>query len=293
MNDPRIQCFVDGQWCDHAAWLVRGLHYGDGLFETMRADHNGPLGWKWHWDRLTVGCKALNLPLPQQDDLRAELTAIARMDSGQPSSILKLIMTREMNERGYAIPVNSRAIRIIYRYPLKGSPEERLPTPIRVIPCKTRCSVNTSLAGIKHLGRLEQVMAASEYRQAQADEGLMLDDDGNLISATSMNIFLYTGSQLLTPLLDHSGVKGTMRARLIQVARQIGVETIERSIRISECYDAHEILLTNAVRGVWRVRAIGARPCAMKDEARVQQIYDGIRDHAHEFPCTPFKWKEL
>lgn len=116
--------------------------------------------------------------------------------------------------------------------------------------CETRLGRNTRLAGIKHLNRLEQVLAQQEWDDPRIAEGFMLDTEGELVCATSCNVFLVRDGVLRTPDLRFCGVAGVMRARVILAAAELGIAVVEEPLWPDDVATAQEVFITNAVRGI-------------------------------------------
>ena len=146
--------------------------------------------------------------------------------------------------------------RVIGLYPLPCFPAGNYSAGVRVRICETRLGRNIALGGIKHLGRLEQVLASLEVPQEEIDEGLMLDVDGHVIEGIRSNIFLIRNGAVLTPALDYSGVAGVMRAALLDEFRERKLPFEIRSLDLDELLEADEIFLSNSIFGVWGIREI-------------------------------------
>ena len=125
--------------------------------------------------------------------------------------------------------------------------------------CRTRCSRNPALAGMKHLNRLEQVMARAEWDDESIAEGLMLDDRDQVISGTQSNLFALIAGRLVTPALDESGVAGIMRRALRSWAAERATAVVELGIRVEDLEAATEIFMTNALIGAWPVRELAGK----------------------------------
>jgi len=119
--------------------------------------------------------------------------------------------------------------------------------------------INSALAGIKHLNRLDQVIARNEWRCHSIHEGIMLDADGYVVEGTMSNLFLVKNGKLMTALLDRAGVAGIMRSVILEQARLRAIDLEIRRIRLNELITADEIFLTNSVIGVWPVRQFETR----------------------------------
>lgn len=228
----------------------RGLHYGDGLFETMRLQAGRIRLIDSHLRRLRQGCERLNLALPPPNRLLQELEAAT---TNHEPAVLKLLVMRAGSGRGYRSTANGKAIRLMLLYPWTEAPSE-----LRVQWCSMRLGRNTRLAGMKHLNRLEQVMAQSEL-SAEVDEGLMLDSEGELISAIAGNVFIVHGRTLRTPDLRSCGVRGVMRDQVIATGKTLGLAIEECPVWPADLDRADEVFVTNAIRGVRPVVRLGAR----------------------------------
>jgi 4-amino-4-deoxychorismate lyase len=122
--------------------------------------------------------------------------------------------------------------------------------------CDTRLGQNPALAGMKHLNRLEQVLACSEWSDPTVGEGLMLSMDGRMISGTATNLFLVRDDRLETPDIRDCGVAGVMRQVILRAARDLGIACVERDMGLEALVTASEVFLTNAVAGIRPVRTL-------------------------------------
>lgn len=232
----------------------RGLAYGDGLFETMRLiDGNLPL-WSRHRQRLMMGCQRLNMPCPDFEVLHEEcLLACA----GMRDAVVKVVITRGLGPRGYAYPDPVHPTRMVMVTPPPELPQAWYHQGLRVHVCRTRLAVQPLLAGIKHLNRLEQVLARNEWQDKQADEGLVLDIEGWVTGATAANVFAVLDGVLVTPPVDRCGVAGVARAEVLARNPDCNVCPLRRSDLLA----ATEIFVSSSVRGIVPVAEIPAWQC--------------------------------
>lgn len=229
----------------------RGLQYGDGLFETLLWVDGRIRFLDDHLQRLAAGCARLNIPVPPQAVVASELEGLAK---DLPRAVLKLIVTRGAGGRGYRPPARLQPTRIVS---VHAAPDEPLPGVERKIRwCTTRLARTAALAGLKHLNRLEQVLAQMEPASPEVAEGLMLDTEGELIGGISSNVFLLIEGGLVTPDLRYSGIQGVMRKNVLAAAGRIGIPVEVRAVRPEELALAAEVFLTNAVRGIQPVHAL-------------------------------------
>lgn len=224
----------------------RGLAYGDGLFETVLVRAGAPVLWHYHAARLTLGCQRLGIALPCQASLEATW-------QGQPTAdleVLKIVLTRGSGGRGYAQPEVVTPRLLSQRTPFKPS-INRWQQGVTVRICDLRLGHQPRLAGIKHLNRLENVLARQEWSDASIAEGVLADSEGLVIEATSMNVFWQQSGEVFTPLLDQCGVAGTLRAALIDqgLVRQ-GALPLSQLAKAAQCW------VGNSVQGIWPVTTL-------------------------------------
>ena len=224
----------------------RGLAYGDGLFETMLAVDGRLRLFDLHMTRLEEGCRRLEIPMPAVAQIHDECN---RVLEGLGTATVKLIVTRGPGPRGYAPPASANVTRIVMSAS-SHSHESDTARPVFVQVCRTRLALNEQFAGIKHLNRLEQVMASAELRVSGLDEGLMLAMDGRLICATAANVFLVHSGRLQTPLIRDCGVAGVMRQTVLLAAEVLGIPCEVCDLELADLANADEVFLTNAVRGI-------------------------------------------
>jgi 4-amino-4-deoxychorismate lyase len=241
-----LNAWINGRVAATLDHRDRGLHYGDGLFETLRVRRHGIRLLDYHLERLYEGCRRLKLEGPAEDLLRRELERIA---GRRAQGVLKLIVTRGSGHRGYRPSGHERCIRIATLHPLIRANLAATVHPVRVRLCATPVSVNPALAGLKTLNRLDSVLARSEWRSPRVWEGLMRDVDQNIVCGTMSNVFLRRGSSLLTPRLDRCGVAGVMRRWIMEQAGSLGLGALEGRVRWADLRRADEVFLCNAVLG--------------------------------------------
>ena len=235
----------------------RGLQYGDGLFETMAARDGRIRAFPLHMARLATGCTRLGIPMPAPELLEEEsLRVLENLGSG----VVKLVVTRGTGARGYRPPREPTVTRVVTASALRATAAG---DGIIVRVCETRLGRNARLAGIKHLNRLEQVLACAEWDDPGIAEGLMLATDDRVIGATAANIFLVRHGRLYTPEIRDCGVAGVMRQQVLDLAKtlELGVEVGD--FALPELRAADEIFLTNALTGirpVIEVRGEGSWP---------------------------------
>jgi 4-amino-4-deoxychorismate lyase len=243
---------INGLSDDRIAISDRGLQYGDGLFETM-AFRSGTFEFiDAHLARLIDGCRRLNIAFLHVEELHKELDIVCQRLTDN-DAIIKIIITRGSGGRGYLAETGVEPTRIISTHPLPIYPVYYSQAGVKVRLCTHTLSENVALAGIKHLNRLDQVLARNEWHDSDIAEGIMLDNAGNVIEGTMSNVFIIKAGKLLTPLLDKSGVAGVMRDQIKLLAVKLNISVVETKIHLDDFLAADEIFLTNSVIGIWPV----------------------------------------
>ncbi|MDE2310060.1 MAG: aminodeoxychorismate lyase [Betaproteobacteria bacterium] len=254
----------------------RGLLYGDGVFRTLRASNGRALHWPLHYRKLQHDCAALGIVCPDVALLSAELNDLLVQ---HPDGVVKLIVTRGEGMRGYAPPVQSMPARIWDVSPMPGYPADWARYGIKARLCQLRLSQQPRLAGIKHLNRLENVLAAAEWDDADIAEGVLLDAQGNVIEGTRCNLFMVRDGELLTPDLSRCGVAGVQRERVMEWAAKHNVPCRVEQFGLAELLAADEVFLVNSVIGLWPVRELQSRtwshcPVAMQAQKGLAHALD-------------------
>lgn len=258
MSAPQV--WLEGQPEGGISVLDRGLHYGEGLFETIACLNARARLLALHLERLALGCERLHLPNPGTDTLRRRIEQVA---AELPRSLVKVLLTRgPARARGYRWGAEQGTCAIMrYAWPEPDAAAPR--TGARVRLAAMRLGENPVLAGLKHCNRLEQVLAANEAASAEADEALMFSTGGELICGTMTNVFLIDRAggapRIRTPEIRTCGVAGVMRRAVLREATRAGLPIDQAVLRREDLAAAHEVFLTNARVGLWPVRVLAGR----------------------------------
>lgn len=249
-----MHSWVDGVAQSQVGLNNRGLAYGDGLFETIAVRSGRPMLLDRHLQRLHSGCERLALVAdPQQ--VREEVLAYA---TAMGEGVLKLILTRGDSPRGYAADPRAPARRILQASSLPSYPAAHGAEGVRLFPCRTRLAEQPLLAGLKHLNRLEQVLARNEWQGSDYAEGLMCDGQGRVIEGVYSNLFLVRDGMLYTADLARCGVAGTLRAELLDQAPALGIRVKVCDLTLQDLAAADEVFVCNSLYGIWPVLGVDA-----------------------------------
>lgn len=250
------QVWINGNSQDTVSVSDRAFSYGDGLFETIRVEAGQPQMLEQHLARLNAGLKHLKFP----DDTFVLLLSELEQLPFSGDQVLKITVSRGVGERGYALPQKTNSTRV---YQLSPMPDHsaRFAEGVAVCLCQYQLAVNPFLAGLKHLNRLEQVIARSELSaKPEFVEGLVADLEGHLVEGTMSNLFWVKAGVVMTPLLDRCGVEGVMRNYLIAQLRKLNIPIQEGYFAPEALLEADEIFLTNSLIKIWPVNRLEDKP---------------------------------
>jgi 4-amino-4-deoxychorismate lyase len=255
--------WIDGEPANLVPLDDRGLQYGDGLFETMRIRDGRVRFLEAHLARLMTGCSRLAIPFHALDSLREEIAAASQL---APAAVLKIILTRGSGpRRGYSPAGAGRPRRLMSLFANAGAPMD---AGVDVRIARLTVGENPALAGLKHLNRLENVLASAEPGHEVAFESLLRNAAGDIVGGTMSNVFVVRAGRVSTPNVDRSGVAGVMRSMVLRECAALGIGATEARIPAEDLLGADEVFITNARLGVVPVRRVGEHLCPMETLAR-------------------------
>ncbi len=267
-----LRSLVNGVASEQIALSDRGFAYGDGVFESILVADGVPVWWDAHLARLRRGCDALRIDCPPIELLRQEAQTLITSDA---RAVLKLTVTRGISGRGYGVANDALPTRVLALHPASRLSPIDYREGIKLRWCETRLAIQPRLAGIKHLNRLEQVLARSEWDDASFAEGLMRDLDGRAVCATAANLFLVRDGRVLTPVLERCGIAGVCREWVLQHLR---VQVCD--LNPAEIDSADELFLSSSLRGILPVARLDGR--RWTPGAMTQQLQHALW---HEVPA--------
>ncbi len=259
-TDKQPWSLVDGVMTGLVSLQDRGLQYGDGLFETIACEAGMLSFWAAHYSRLRQGSRRLGMACPVESLLLDDIVKLLeRAGLHSADCIVKIMVTRGCSERGYRAPEQTPLTRIVQIHeglPQRFFKQDTVPA-AKLCLCQHKVSINPSLAGLKHLNRLENVLARNEWRD-EYHEGLMCDTDGNVIEGTMSNIFGIREGILFTPSLHRSGVAGIIRETIIRLAADNGIKVFEENLSLEKILSMEELFICNSLLEILPVTSLQA-----------------------------------
>ncbi len=228
----------------------RNIQFGDGLFETCVIENKKILFWVNHFARLNKGCEQLKISRVDESVWLSDVKKALSLCS-YDRCVVKLILSRGESLRGYGFKDDIKPVRAVIVSELQKVTFNKS---FCLEYCQSGYDSNPKLAGIKHCNRLEQVLARAGLK---SDEGIMLDENHNVISVTQGNIYAIHGNTLITPKLDKCGVEGTRRDVILDLAKLLGIKVKVDTLSVKELGQANEVFISNSIIGIQSISQIG------------------------------------
>ena len=228
----------------------RNMQFGDGLFETCVVENKKILFWVNHFARLNRGCEQLKISKVDESVWLSDVKKALSLCS-HDHCVVKLILSRGESLRGYGYKVDIKPVRAVIVSELQKT---TLNNSFCLEYCQSGYDSNPKLAGIKHCNRLEEVLARAGLK---SDEGIMLDENHNVISVTQGNIYAILGNKLITPKLDKCGVEGTRRAVILDLTKHLGINVKVEVLPVEKLGQADEVFISNSIIGIQSISQIG------------------------------------
>ena len=269
MNKFPVNSLINGIASDYLTINDRSIHYGDGLFETILCNNNKLYYWSQHFHRLQASAEQLKIACPQEQVLLDDIARLLEQDKAESGSkseaacAIKIIVSRGSGERGYKFSKNTAASRFVLLSALETDYSSLLSQQLlsgELFICKQQVSINENLAGLKHLNRLENVLARNEWSDKAKNnfiDGLMLNANHHVIEGTMSNLFAIKDKQLFTPDLGLSGVNGIMREIIINLASKSNIKTSIINLTMDDLNNMDELFISNSLIAMKAVTKLG------------------------------------
>ncbi|PKI16115.1 aminodeoxychorismate lyase [Colwellia sp. 12G3] len=264
-------CSVNGKQQSNIAITDRGLAYGDGIFTTAKIVNGKVVLLAKHLDRLVHGCLHLKIKAPCRNNLIEQLASVAK---GYPLAVLKVMITAGSGGRGYSREgLRDNATNVIIM--ISSFPDHYqalVQRGINLGDSKQQIAISSMLGGIKHLNRLEQVLLRAELDDRVEDDLVVTNCQGNVIEATSSNLFYWLDEQLCTPDVSTSGVDGIIRQTIIANSPQV----IVCQTKLDDLKQAKAIFICNSLMGIIPVKTYNNRILVVDNVLQLQRQLKGL-----------------
>jgi len=245
---------VNGKSSSSISIFDRGFLYGDGIFETILVINKTLINWPLHLKRIKAGCLTLKFNKLNHDLL---LEHITKATSNIENCVLSINITRgTAKKRGYNINIGDVKPNIILTTSnIPDYPNTYSSTGIHTKISRSTLSNNGQLSKIKHLNRLEQVLATSEITK-KFPEIILCDQNHNIIEGTASNIFFIKKDTYYSPLIENCGVEGAMKSFIIKIMKKNKIKIKIKKIKEKEIDSYEGAFFCNSIRLVWNIRSV-------------------------------------
>ena len=236
--------------------------YGRGVFTTLAIYNSQPFLWSKHWQRLTTHAKKLDV----------DHTGCTEKNVGE--ALQKLIAVNQVNEGRARVIMLARSGRDIWKTKtpgvkktdlliMTGDPQKVSQNGLSLAVSPYRVNTFSPLSGVKSLNYLDHVLSWEEAQSRDFDEAVVLNERGEIVSATTANLFWARNGTIHTPTLSTGALAGVTRECVIEIANKHFIPLLEGIYEMADLTDADEIFLTSSSLGVAPVTTFDFRRYAV------------------------------
>ncbi|HWF19526.1 MAG TPA: aminotransferase class IV, partial [Verrucomicrobiae bacterium] len=272
--------FLNGQFVLEEQALVsvldRGFLYGDGVFETLRIFRSQPFRWAEHIDRFQHGTAFLKIDLPFAPiELFAHAQRLIELNA-MPESLLRITLTRGVGARGYS-PKGANRPTLAMTLHTAPEPKPGPPPAWRVVTASCRLPANEALAEFKTCNKLPQILARAEADASGADEALLLNTDGNIVEASSSNLFWIANDSVCTSPLQSGVLAGVTRLVVSEICKKLSLTACEEVITPAGLRRAQGAFLSLSSWGIVEIASLDGHPLARSPlTAKIRAAYEDL-----------------
>jgi branched-chain amino acid aminotransferase len=229
---------------------IGGVNYGWGVFTSVRIYDGEPFAFEKHWERLLRHADQANIKF--NDDTmngRQAISELISANSVQDGRARLLVLKGEVG--GWRITTRADSDFLIF------TADEPLPrrSDLALTLSPYRILSSSPLAGVKRTSMLEHLLSFEEARERGFSDAIVLNESGDIVSASSGNIFWVEADELMTPGLATGCVSGVTRHLVHSIAERINIHIVEGAYPIQRLLDASEAFITSSLRGIAPVRS--------------------------------------
>jgi branched-chain amino acid aminotransferase group I len=277
-----MKVYLDGRILDAEEACLplndRGVLFGDGLFETIRAYRGRPFRLDRHLARLREGCRVLRISgIPGNDEIEEAIHALYRENVGEGDAYVRLTVTGGDFDGTRNLTRSSAPRFFIMVKPLEGYPPEFYGRGVRVTVSSVRRNSRSPLSRIKTNNYLEPLYAKQEAADRGYDDALFLNTEGYLAEGSTSNLFLVSGGTVKTPHADCGILPGITREAVLELCAELVLPAEEGFYALEDLKAAEEAFLTMTTGEIIPIREVdGFRlsgPCPGAVTSRLMRAY--------------------
>ncbi len=253
-----MRILLNGKLTDNInaiSFFNRAFQYGDSLFETINFRNGNPLFLSDHYERLLTGMHFIGMHVPEnfsEDYFKMQIQLLCKENNLHKSARIRIQVFR--NNGGYYLPENNKCSYIITAVENFSDSYKLNTTPLRCEFYRENYKPALPLSSLKTGSALFYTLCALHTQKIKADDCFVFNDRGRVIEAVSSNLFIIRNSQLITPPLTDGCIAGIMRKQISRISASSNISCVEQSLDEHDIENCDEILLTNVIKGIVRVK---------------------------------------
>jgi len=230
----------------------RAFLYGDSIFETVKVLDNKVLFLEDHYFRLMASLRIVRMEIPMHftmEYMDEQIKMLITNMPATPSYRVRISFFRKPG--GKYLPTDNNCEFIITAEPLNLALYSLNEGRYEVELFKDYYITKQLLSTLKSTNKMVQVTGSIFAQENDYDNCLLINDDKNVVEALQGNLFMLTGTKLVTPPLSDGCLNGIMRKQVLELAKKIeGIEASEASISPFDLQKADELFITNVITGI-------------------------------------------
>jgi branched-subunit amino acid aminotransferase/4-amino-4-deoxychorismate lyase len=250
--------------------------YGRGVFTTLSINNGKPFLWREHWQRLETHAAKLDIDLTgcTEQSVGEGLTKLIAVNQVKSGRARVILLARHGRDFWKVKTAGAKKTDLLI---LTGEPHKSARDVLSIAVSPYRINTASPLVGIKSLNYLDQVLSWEEAQSRDFDEALVLNERGELASATTANLFWTKNGTIFTPALSTGAIAGITRACVIDIAHKQFLPLVEGVYEMNALVDADEIFLTSSGIGVAPVTTFDFRRYAVEMGSTVISIREAFQ----------------
>ena len=253
--------------------LDHGFLFGDGVFEGIRVTTAGVFRFDEHIRRLETAARMIGLEVEGGMERVRSIVRETTLAWGRREGYLRLILSRGVGALGLD-PASCGAANVVcIAAGMVRLTPEKAERGIDLITSSLRRPAGDVLdPRVKSLNYLNNILAKREANLRGADDALMLNAQGQVAEASAANLFVLTGNRLDTPACSDGALEGLTRRTVLEIGRDLGFETRERSLGRFDLFSADSVFYTGSRAGLVPIASLDGSPIDQSARPRLQEI---------------------
>ena len=226
--------------------------YGRGVFTTLAVHGGHPFLWPEHWARLVAHADRLKIERAHVDEreTHAQLVRLIEANNVREGRARITLLAGAGAQSFWKLEDDEREAPETELLIMTGEPRAPAEDGLALTVSPYRVNTLSPLTGIKSVNYLEHILAWEEANARDFHEAVVMNERGEVVSATVANIFWVKDGALHSPALQTGALAGTTRARILALAEELSVPVVEGVNDLAHLGDADEIFLTSASLGL-------------------------------------------